>query len=272
MTEHAHRERVPGCHRCEATADELGTETLLRVATVEAPGYHGHGPLAGTPVHILRLGICNLACAWCDHPETVAALGAHLDTTAPYTSTRALLDRLAPQLDADPEMPLLITGGEPLLQDHAILDLTQRLADQGRASTLWVETNGTIPPPQWWTDWISHTIVSPKLGTHDPVHRHLPPAALTRWAELAHIHDYGGRLAHFDFTVATRSDVLLAAELCNQYGLSPRHCSLTPRGTGHDTQCASLAAIHDTALEHGFGIDVRPRQLLTNPVEAHRVR
>jgi len=36
-----------------------------------------------------------------------------------------------------------ITGGEPLLQKEAVIDLVEFLADNGK--TVWVETNGTFP-------------------------------------------------------------------------------------------------------------------------------
>lgn len=238
------------------TENLVQTDTLIRVAAVQPPGYHGHGILAAFPVHLLRLGMCNLSCDWCEAPETVAALGARLDTTAPYETTRALAARLLPQLTADPEVPLLITGGEPLVQDMAILDLAQRLTEDGASNPLWVETNGTIPPPDWWDDFIVGTLVSPKVGTRDPQHRRLT-GAHEAWARA------GGL---FDFTCATASDVLLAAQVCTWLAISPATCTITPRGTTHDEQGTSLAAVHDEALAHGFPLTPRP---LTQRTSAH---
>lgn len=248
------------------------TDTLVRVASLTGPSYGGHGPLAGQLVHVLRLGMCNLACEWCDHPETVAALGADLDTTAPYTTVSALADRITEHMGTDRLLALLITGGEPLVQDYALHALLA--SPELRPLTTVVETNGTKPPPDWWgegspvdrTELVSYTIVSPKVGTHDPQHKRLPDKPLRQWADLARMY----LRATFHFTVQDRSDVEHAARLCDTLDLSPSDCCLTPEGRGHDTQLTALAAILTPAAEYGFRISTRPRQLILEPIEVHR--
>lgn len=257
--------------RHKLTPDEVRSTQLavVRVADVSGPSYAGHGPWATDPLHVLRLGICNLACEWCEAPETVAFLGADLDTTAPYITVDALLERVLAQLDTAPDVPLLITGGEPLLQDWAVLELAQRIANEREAAELWVETNGTKPPPEWWAEHVDRTLVSPKVGTRDPQRKRLPAHALTGWAELAndhqlqHLNRDGGPVVAFDFCCATRSDVLHAVEVCTWLGLYIPAVSITPRviavepGAWYGQQLA-VAAVHDTALEHGFCLTPRP--------------
>jgi 7-carboxy-7-deazaguanine synthase len=238
--------------------------TVVRVAAVEPPSYAGHGPWATTPLHLLRLGMCNLACDWCEVPETVAILGADLDTTAPYITIDALVERLDTVLDTAPETPLLITGGEPLLQDHAILELSDRLADRWPLVDLWVETNGTRPPPDWWLERVARTLVSPKVGTRDPQRKRLPGHALEAWATLARTNEPGSSVVAFDFTCGTRSDVLHTARICTWLELAPCDVTITPRAGSHarrdhcTVQQASLNIVYGTALEHGFALTPRP--------------
>lgn len=217
---------------------EYDAATLVRVHSVTGPSYIDHGPFAGTLAHILRLGSCNLTCDWCPVPETWDR--ATLDTAVPLTTTTALADRVVEQMMTDPELPVLITGGEPLLSDHAILDLTDRVRATGLHPRWLVETNGTLPPPDWWTGVIYHTVVSPKVGTRDPRRRRIVPAALDAWTAL-----HWRSRADFDITVTNGSDVLHAIDLSRELDVAPSRIWLTPRP-------GCLDRVYDTAQANGF--------------------
>jgi len=89
----------------------------------------GEGARAGRPCVIVRLTGCNLRCAWCD-------------STYAYDDGRAMsLDEVGAEVDRLGPGPVLLTGGEPLLQDNA-RDLLARLCDAGREVLL--ETNGSL--------------------------------------------------------------------------------------------------------------------------------
>jgi len=89
----------------------------------------GESAFAGLPCAIVRLTGCNLRCAWCD---TVYAYenGIEMSVEQALRAVRKL--NLA---------PVLITGGEPLLQEP-VYDLMNRLLDAGHSVLL--ETNGSI--------------------------------------------------------------------------------------------------------------------------------
>ena len=90
---------------------------------------HGELPNIGKPVTIVRLTGCNLTCSYCDAPteDTSAELG-----------NLAIVDKV---IEAN-NRNVLITGGEPLLQGDATIDLCERLV---KAFDVTVETNGTVP-------------------------------------------------------------------------------------------------------------------------------
>ena len=105
----------------------------------------GEGYYQGTLASFIRLGGCNLRCAWCDTAHSQTAAG---------TREMDIADILA-QLPQDVHR-VIITGGEPTL--HDLRPLTAALHNRGHEVAL--ETNGTQEvPAEWGMDWIA---VSPK--------------------------------------------------------------------------------------------------------------
>jgi len=90
----------------------------------------GEGQYQGRPCLFIRLSGCNLSCRWCDTTY------AQQDGTE--MGCREILEqcwRKNPRL-------VCITGGEPLLQKEALLDLLPSLHKRG--IKIDIETNGTI--------------------------------------------------------------------------------------------------------------------------------
>lgn len=90
----------------------------------------GEGGYAGMPCVIVRLSGCNLRCSYCD---TKHAYENGIEMTVEQVMRSINKFRIA---------PVLITGGEPLLQTLAI-DLMERLVEQDNIVLL--ETNGSLP-------------------------------------------------------------------------------------------------------------------------------
>lgn len=92
----------------------------------------GEGKNQGRPTVFLRLAGCNLACAWCDTAYAREG-GAEMAKDAVLAAVREA---------AGPCRRLCVTGGEPLLQQEALVALAAALTGEGYA--IEVETNGTI--------------------------------------------------------------------------------------------------------------------------------
>lgn len=90
----------------------------------------GESTLAGRPAFFIRLAGCNLRCRWCDTPYAYEG-GGSWEVEALLEAARASRQRL-----------VLVTGGEPLLQEDTLL-LLSRLGDAGHEVLL--ETNGSLP-------------------------------------------------------------------------------------------------------------------------------
>jgi len=89
----------------------------------------GEGKSQGRPCTFIRLTGCNLRCAWCD--TSYAHQGGE------EMSITEVLDRVWLQNGKQ----ICITGGEPLLQHEAVLELLKKFSLHGY--TVEIETNGT---------------------------------------------------------------------------------------------------------------------------------
>src|SRR5450432_4049110 len=116
----------------------------------------GEGVSTGSPTMFVRLAQCNLHCTWCDtkytwdfdrynYDEEVRELGA---------------EDVARSVNASTTRRLVLTGGEPLLQQRALAAFFEALAPD---IVVEVETNGTIPPTPETLARVNHWNVSPKL-------------------------------------------------------------------------------------------------------------
>jgi len=91
----------------------------------------------GTLITILRLAGCNLECPYCDARQAQKSLNI------PHISVKRVWDQLVVTAGSS-EQKVLITGGEPLLQDTDLLFLLGMIKrNRGQVQ---VETNGTIVP------------------------------------------------------------------------------------------------------------------------------
>lgn len=93
----------------------------------------GEGPNMGKPAIFLRFGACNLRCTWCDSKFTWDP-----KVQDNYQTT---VQKIVKKIKRYPCKHLVITGGEPMLQQKAIADLLRTLPGY----TTEIETNGSIP-------------------------------------------------------------------------------------------------------------------------------
>ncbi|MCH8206748.1 MAG: 7-carboxy-7-deazaguanine synthase QueE, partial [Chloroflexi bacterium] len=153
----------------------------------------GEGVTAGTPSVFLRLATCNLACTWCDTKYTWDWEQHDYDREVVALAPDDVEERVV-SFDCP---HLVITGGEPLLQQRTLSPLVLRLRERGFYCE--VETNGTLSPEPGMVDAVSQWNVSPKLANSgDAAARREVPDALRAFQGLPN--------AYFKFVVVEPSD------------------------------------------------------------------
>jgi len=115
----------------------------------------GEGPNFGKPAIFLRTAQCNLKCTWCDTKYTWD--WENYDFTKEVKEMP--IDEIKKKI-LDLEIKhLVITGGEPLLQQDDLADLLSFLKPDFYVE---IETNCTILPNKMLTDLVDQWNVSPK--------------------------------------------------------------------------------------------------------------
>lgn len=228
---------------------------VLPLSEVFGPTFQGEGPHTGRPCAFVRLGLCNLACEWCDTPYTWDTSRYDVAKECPDTP----VDVIRARLSAIGAPLVVVSGGEPLMHHNKLPAL---LAD---APWDWhLETNGTIPPPAWLGQYVTHTTVSPKIATRDPAKKRLKPGALTRWAQLAH-----EDTACFKFVVTNHQQLDVVDLLVDQYDIPRRAVWVMPEGATAQAVLEHHRDIAEAVLAHGYSTTTRLHTLLWGDERGH---
>src|SRR3990167_1811235 len=123
----------------------------------------GEGPSLGRLCAFVRLGGCNLTCNWCDSSFTWDWTGKNGQVYDPQVEVTSMsVDEIMATLDAMNITRVVITGGEPLLQQNQLLPLLREIK-LNRGWHIEVETNGTVYPLSTITPLVDQWNVSPKI-------------------------------------------------------------------------------------------------------------
>lgn len=234
--------------RTRTGAAHLGGPGILRVSECYGPVHQGEGPHTGKVVGFLRLGLCNLACSYCDSAFTWDAARYDLEAEAPPVPVDVVARRVA----ALGVSTVVISGGEPLMHQHVLPQLMDALP-----GVAWhVETNGTIVPSPAMLIRVEHWSVSPKLANNgaDPERKRIKPRALQVLRDNAP--------SVFKFVVTDASDVAEVVGLADQLELPRSRVWVMPEGTTATSVVATHRAIAPAALAAGLATTTRLHVLL----------
>lgn len=221
----------------------LADDELL-VAEKFGPTVQGEGPSTGRRAVFIRLMNCNLTCKNCDTPYTWDKTRFDLNSETTVTS---ITDLLA-WANMQPVDLVVITGGEPLMQQHRLIPLARGLVEAGLQVE--VETNGTITPTADLLAWVTRFNVSPKLssfGAGMPVTKRIKAGVLNHFV-------VSGR-AVFKFVVTSRADLVEISDLVADHHLDPVY--VMPEGRTATEVVRRLADIADPAIARGFHLSTR---------------
>lgn len=165
--------------------------------------FQGEGENCGRPSVFVRLSGCNLSCVWCDTPYTWDSKRFNRAEETMELS----VEEAARAVTAHGCKNVVLTGGEPMLQQRELAELMRRLKPEGYFFE--VETNATILPSAEFDALIGQYNCSPKLANSSVALKlRERPEALKFFAKSAK--------ANFKFVVANPADLDEILQLTNK--------------------------------------------------------
>ncbi len=190
----------------------------------------GEGVSVGKPSIFIRLAGCNLACAWCD-----TAYSWNGSVKAVHLSLEEIVNKILQY----PCKHLVITGGEPLLQQKALLKLVEMLPE----FSFEIETNGSVKPLPELLERVEQVNVSPKLEhSGNFLSKAWNPAALQAFAQ-------SGK-AWFKFVVSSESDIVHLLVESERLGISRSRILLMPQAKTRDELNLSRSRVVNWCLKY----------------------
>lgn len=223
----------------------------LVVSETFGPTIQGEGRYIGTPAAFIRLGGCNLGCIWCDSAYTWRYSDHKPHLFAPVYSRK---EELTHKTDTEllewastlSVRHMVLTGGEPMLQQDRLLEMIEELMKQ--KWTVEFETAGTISPH---VDLPSRTkfTVSPKLANSGNTF-------LERYKQDV-LDDFAVRDSVFKFVVSCVDDLEEIDLIVERSMLPKSRIYIMPEGTDAEMIARRTAMVADAVVLRGYSLTTR---------------
>jgi 7-carboxy-7-deazaguanine synthase len=216
----------------------------------------GEGVSAGAPAVFIRTSRCNLHCVWCDTDHTWNFEGTpwpHEKDAVPGYAKHAKSDVTCETSPADAAKLILayrcprvvITGGEPLLQEAPLLEMIHLIRKYMPHCVFEIETNGTRIPSPDFAAAVDQFNVSPKLANAAmPESLRVNPEALANFAVSPK--------AWFKFVVASPTDLAEIQTLRARFAIPSDRILLMPEGRNAAELDRSAPQIAEICRDLGF--------------------
>ncbi|UJW32664.1 7-carboxy-7-deazaguanine synthase QueE [Saccharothrix sp. AJ9571] len=224
-----------------AMPPELGEGSAI--LTEKFASFQGEGPWTGQRCVFVRFSRCNLRCGFCDTPES---WDWNRYNPAEVSDKVPIAELVSWVRERGVDM-MVITGGEPMLQQPAMTALARGLADV----RVQVETNGTIAPTPELASLVDLWVVSPKLANSGMTYStRIKPDALSGLTATDR--------AVFKFVVTEpelHRDLDEIAQLVEEHQLAP--VWVMPEGASREKVLAGMDALYGPATARGWNVSTR---------------
>lgn len=212
----------------------------------------GEGASCGRPALFLRLSNCNLACVWCDTPYTWNFEKVKSDHPEKFVKKEQQIDINVDVLRAkiNREIPegsmLVISGGEPMLQQKEIIELIY--GGKLEVDHIEIETNGTIVPEMQLIARCNFNVSLKLSNAKMSPEKRLRSAAIATYVQANSV---------FKFVVDTPQDLQEIKAIIDVYNIDHSRVWLMPQGRSVDELNSKLAWLADICIENGFNLTNR---------------
>ena len=203
----------------------------------------GEGPNFGKPAIFLRTAQCNLKCTWCDTKYTWDWKNYDFQKEVKEMTIYEVKDAI---LDLEIKH-LVITGGEPLLQQDDLADLLSFLKPDFYVE---VETNCTILPNKMLTDLIDQWNVSPKTKNSGN------PLELCENNECYYFFA-NQENCFFKYVVENESDIPEIKKFVTKYNIPENRVQLMTQASTKEEISMKEKSISELAKLHNFSFSPR---------------
>jgi len=203
----------------------------------------GEGPNFGKPAIFLRTAQCNLKCVWCDTKYTWDWKNYDFQKEVKEMAIDEVKDAI---LDLEIKH-LVITGGEPLLQQDDLADLLSFLKPDFYVE---VETNCTILPNKMLTDLIDQWNVSPKTKNSGN------PLELCENNECYYFFA-NQENCFFKYVVENESDIPEIKKFVTKYNIPENRVQLMTQASTKEEISMKEKSISELAKLHNFSFSPR---------------
>ena len=226
----------------------------------------GEGVNTGVPAVFIRSSLCNLHCQWCDTDYTwnwEKTPWKHENDSKPgyqkFKKSEYIIEsphsELAEEILGYKCNNLVITGGEPLLQQEGFAELVERLKIDSPFLYSEVETNGTLLPTDRLDGLVDQYNVSPKLSNSgNSESLRIKPEALAYFAQSSK--------AWFKFVISSEAEVKEVTELIKTYSIPANRVILMPEGRTVDALNKKRLLLAEICKQQGFRFGDRMHILL----------
>lgn len=198
----------------------------------------GEGKSLGLPSIFVRTSLCNLHCNWCDTDYTWNWEGTKFphqnDSKPEYRKfdknkwlTTQTVEETAQVVATFPCFNVILTGGEPMLQQTLLVDVMQLLRQWASQYRFEVETNGTILPSAAFDATIDQYNVSPKLANSGNSRIIREKSEVIRFFAMH-------PKANFKFVLLDEKDLKEVLEWIQTYAIAPEKIWIMPEGSSAD--------------------------------------
>lgn len=220
----------------------LHDSAVLKISEI-FESLQGEGASVGAPCIFVRLAQCNLHCTWCDTKYTWDFERYRYEDEV---REQPALD-VAARVNASKSRRLVLTGGEPLLQQRALAAFFAQLAPD---IVVEVETNGTILPTPETRARVNQWNVSPKLANAgDPEQFRIRPEVLRALRDT-------GR-AYLKWVVTGAADCAEADLLVEHLAWPSDRVLLMPEATDREQLRARSLAVAEAAHQRSYRFSSR---------------
>ena len=203
----------------------------------------GEGPNFGKPAIFLRTAQCNLKCTWCDTKYTWDWKNYDFQKEVKEMTIDEVKDAI---LDLEIKH-LVITGGEPVLQQDDLADLLSFLKPDFYVE---VETNCTILPNKMLTDLIDQWNVSPKTKNSGN------PLELCENNECYYFFA-NQENCFFKYVVENESDIPEIKKFVTKYNIPENRVQLMTQASTKEEISMKEKSISELAKLHNFSFSPR---------------